>query len=166
MFQKHIFSHQFRISMPRYYETILFGIKIFLDLHLVWIMMQVNVEKLLLVFLELLFFVSYKMLKDLWQTLSIFTMLFYDVHSSLYYWHGQHERGGHHYLIFFKHEVRWPHRRSFICLSPLLNTSKNHCASPQLCFSIPNGQYPHCGPYERNYFCIWPPFDPISLSWA
>jgi hypothetical protein len=53
-------------------------------------------------------------------------------------------RRGHHYWIIFKHKVRWLPKRSFICLDPLLSTFEDHCANPQLCLSILNGQYTHC----------------------
>jgi hypothetical protein len=59
-----------------------------------------------------------------------------------------------------------PPKRSLICLGPLLNTPWNHCMNPQLCLSIPSKQYTHHGPYERNCPYLWPPFDPINLSWA
>jgi len=93
LFKEHLSPHQFGISTFKGCETIPFGIKILLDLHLAWIMMQVNVKTFLLLFIELLFFKCYEMLKDLWQTLSLLTKLFYDVHSFLYYRHGQHEEG-------------------------------------------------------------------------
>jgi hypothetical protein len=35
-----------------------------------------------------------------------------------------------------------------------------------MCISILNWQYPHRGPYERDYPYFWPPFNPVSLSWA
>jgi hypothetical protein len=44
MFQKHLSRHQFGISTFRGCETIRFGIRIFLDLHLTWIMMQVDIK--------------------------------------------------------------------------------------------------------------------------
>ncbi len=75
-------------------------------------------------------------------------------------------RRGHHYWIIFRHEATWPLKRLFIRLEPLLNIPKDHCASPQLCLFIPSKQYPHCGPYNRNYPYLWPPFNLINLSWA
>jgi hypothetical protein len=74
--------------------------------------------------------------------------------------------GGHHYWIIFRHEAWWPPKRSFIYFGPLSNFPKEHHVGPKLYLSIPSGRYPHCGAYEWNYMCLWPPFDPISLSWA
>jgi len=64
------------------------------------------------------------------------------------------------------HEIGWPPRRSFICFRPLSNSLKYHHAGLQLRLSILNGWYPHRGAYEWDYSCLWPPFDPISPSWA
>jgi hypothetical protein len=74
--------------------------------------------------------------------------------------------GVHHYWVIFKHEAKWPPRRSFICFGPLLNSPKDHCMGPQLRLSIPSRWYPHCGVFAFFYPCLWPPFDPISHSWV
>jgi len=42
-FQEHLSPHQFKVSTPRGYETILFGIRTLLDLHLDWVVMQIDV---------------------------------------------------------------------------------------------------------------------------
>jgi hypothetical protein len=41
--------------------------------------------------------------------------------------------GGHHYWIIFKHEARWPPRRSFIYFSPLSNFPRDHRVGPPSC---------------------------------
>jgi len=50
--------------------------------------------------------------------------------------------------------------------SPLSNTLRNHCAGLKLCISILIGRYPHFEPYEWDYPCFLPPFDPVNLNWA
>jgi hypothetical protein len=44
LFQKHLSPHQFGISTLGACETILFGIRALFNLHLDWILMQVDVE--------------------------------------------------------------------------------------------------------------------------
>jgi hypothetical protein len=73
---------------------------------------------------------------------------------------------GHHYWIIFKHEVGWPLRRSFICFGPLSSFLKDHRVGLNLRLSIPSGRYAHCGAYEWDCSCLWPPFDPNSLNWV
>jgi hypothetical protein len=46
-FQKHLSPHKFGVPTHGGCETILFGIKALLDLHLDWILMQVDVENAL-----------------------------------------------------------------------------------------------------------------------
>jgi len=41
--------------------------------------------------------------------------------------------GGHHYWIIFKHEARWPLKRSIIWFDPLLNFFRNHHMGPPTC---------------------------------
>ncbi len=120
---------------------------------------------LLITFFKLLFLKSYMMLGGFWWALSPLPSCFM-VHIFLKLPAWATCGGGHHYWFIFKHEAGWPPRRSFICFGPLLSFSKNHYAGPQLCLSIPNGQYPHHGAYEWNFMRLWPPFDPISPSWV
>jgi hypothetical protein len=156
-FQEHLSPHQFGVSTPKGCETILFGIKTLLDLHPNWIVMQIDV---VMAFLE-----SFEMLRDLQRALSplsscVMVLIF------LFTTNMGNMRKGHHYWIIFKHEARWPLKWTFIFPSPLSNTPKNHCVIPQLCFSIPNEQYPHRGPYKQSCSYLWPPFHTISPSWA
>jgi len=122
-------------------------------------------KMLLITFFKLLFLKMYEMLGDLWWALSLYRVIlwcsFFSLLPTWITW-----RGGHHYWIIFRHEAMWSLRRFFICHGPLLNILRNHCVSPQLCFSIRSGWYPHCGPFESDYFCFWPPFDLVNLSWA
>jgi hypothetical protein len=43
-FQEHISPHQFGVSTLGGYETIIFGIKTLLKLHLDWVEMQANIK--------------------------------------------------------------------------------------------------------------------------
>jgi hypothetical protein len=119
----------------------------------------------LITFFALLFLKNYKMLGFLWRALSLllgcFMVLFFIILPTWATW-----KMGHHYWIIYMHESKWPLRRSFICPGPLSSIRRNHYMGPKLCLSIPSKWYPHHGPYEWNYPCLWPPFDLISLSWA
>jgi hypothetical protein len=75
------------------YETILFGIKAFFDLHPNWVMMQVNVEN---VFNIIYFYLFFRKLQDAGgfsANIIPSTKLFYDAYFFLYFQHGQHEKG-------------------------------------------------------------------------
>jgi len=78
---------------PKGYKTILFGIKILLDLHLAWIVMQVNVKNTFDDVSWIIIIFKLRNVKGPLVNIVPFTKLFYDVHSSLYYLHGQHEEG-------------------------------------------------------------------------
>jgi hypothetical protein len=41
---------------------------------------------------------------------------------------------GHHYWVMFKHEARWPPKRSFICFGPLSNFPKTIAHAPNYIF--------------------------------
>ncbi len=120
----------------------------------------------LIMFLELLFLKSCVMSGGLWCILSLlpgcFMVFFFFFVLRTWATCG----GGHIYWVIFRHEARWPPRRSFICFCPLSKSLRGHRANHQLCFSIPNKQYSHCGAYEWDYQCLWPPFHLINLSWA
>ncbi len=73
---------------------------------------------------------------------------------------------GHHYWIIFKHEARWPFRRSFICFGSLSSFLRNHCVGLHMRVSIPSGWYPCRGTYEWDYLRLWPLFNPNNLSWV
>jgi hypothetical protein len=118
----------------------------------------------LITFFKVLFVKSYEMLRDLWWTLSLLPSFMVLIFLFLLTWATW--RGYHHYWVILRHEVGWPLKRYYICLGPLLNIFKVHCTSPQLCFSIPSGQYPCRGPFEQDYLCFWSPFDLVSPSWA
>jgi len=114
---------------------------------------KLTLKMFLITFFKLLFLESCKMLGDLWQASSplpsFFRCSFFSLILAWVAWEEVH-----HYWVFFKQEVKWPLKRYFICLGPLLRILKNHYANPQLCFSIPSRQYTHCGPYERNCLCL------------
>jgi hypothetical protein len=120
-------------------------------------------KMLLIVFFKLLFLENYKMLGDLWRTLSPFPSCFM-VFILLFTTNMGNMKRGSLLLIIFRHKARCPPRWSFICLGPNSSIPKGHYTSPQLCLSILDRRYPHCGPYEWSCSCLWPPFDLISPS--
>jgi hypothetical protein len=90
---KHLSPHQFRISTLGGYDAIPFGIRTFFDLHLNWVMMQINIKH---IFNNVSQVVIFRKLCDVGGTLANivpFTRFFYDVHPSLYYQHGQNVEG-------------------------------------------------------------------------
>ncbi len=104
-------------------------------------------KMLLITFFKLLFLESCVMLKSFWQALSHYQVILW---CSFFFllpaWAAC--GGGHHYWTIFRHEVGWPPKKSFIYFSSLSNFLKDDFVGPQLCLSIPNGQYPHCGAYD------------------
>jgi hypothetical protein len=116
-------------------------------------------KMLLITIFKLLLLESYKMLGTFGKHYPFYQVdLWCSFFSLLLAWASW--GASHHYWIIFRHKGRWPPRRY------LLSTLRNHCASPQLRLSIPSGWYTHHGPYELDCPCLWPPFNPISLSWA
>jgi hypothetical protein len=92
LFQEHLSPHEFEVSTPRDYETIIFNIKALLDLHLDWVVMQVDVEN---AFNNVSQTVIIKKLWDVKSPLAniiSFTKLFCGVQFSLYYQHKQHKK--------------------------------------------------------------------------
>jgi hypothetical protein len=119
----------------------------------------------LITFLGLLFLESCVMSGGFWQTLSL--LLDYFMVFMFFLLLACTTCGeGRHYWIIFKHEARWPPKRSFICFGPLLNFPKDHRTGPKLRLSILSGWYPHRRAYEWNYLRLWPFFYLINLSWA
>ncbi len=125
-----------------------------------------TLKTLLIMFFKLLFLESYGMPKDLWRTLSLLPGYFMVLILLFTINMGNMRRGS----PLSSHLQAWgrvtPFRRSFIYFDPLSNISINHYTSPWLRLSIPNEQYPHCGPYEWNYPFLWPLCNLVSPSWA
>jgi hypothetical protein len=88
LFLEHLSPHQFKVSNPKGCETILFGIKTLLDLHLDWVMMQVDVEN---AFNNVFKITICRELRDVRGPLANiipFTMMVYGVCYYLFYQHG------------------------------------------------------------------------------
>jgi hypothetical protein len=136
LFQEHLSPHQFGVLIPRGCETILFGIRALCNLHLDWVMMQVNIENAFNSVSRATILRELQDVEGLLANIVPFTKLFYGVHSSFYYQHGQHEEGF--IAIESSSGMRQgdPPRWSFICPSPLSSMPKGHCVIPQLCLSI------------------------------
>jgi len=92
-FQEHISPHQFRVLTPRGYEAIPFNVHALFDLHLHWVVIQVEVNN---VFNNVFQIVILKELCDVKGPLANivpFTMLFSGIHSPIYYQHERHVEG-------------------------------------------------------------------------
>lgn len=92
-FQKHLSPHKFGVSTFKSCEIILFDIRILLDLHPNWVVMQIDIENAF----NSVFWAN--IFKELWDVrgplanIVLLTKLFYGVHYFLYYQHGQREEG-------------------------------------------------------------------------
>jgi hypothetical protein len=96
VFQEHLYPHQFGASTLEGYEAIHFGIQTFLDLHLDWAIMQVDIEN---TFNNLSRASIFRKLCDVGGLLANivpFTKLFYGAHFFLLPTWATCE-GGHHY---------------------------------------------------------------------
>jgi hypothetical protein len=83
--------------------------------------MQVNVKNIFNNVSQDVIFKELQDAKGPLVNIVLFTMLFYDVHSSLYYQHGHHEEG----VTIIEYSLGTksgdPLRKSFICPGSLLN---------------------------------------------
>ncbi len=86
--QEHLSPHQFGVLTFGGYETIHFGIRTLFDLHINWVVMQIDIENAFNNIFQAVIF------KDVWDVggplVSIipFIELFYGAHFFLYYQHG------------------------------------------------------------------------------
>ncbi len=85
--------HQFKVLTLGGCDTIFFGIKTLFNLHLDWVVMQVDVENVLNNVSQVVIFRELQNAKGLLVSIVPFTRMFYGVHSFLFYQHGQHEKG-------------------------------------------------------------------------
>ncbi len=84
-FQEHLSLYQFGISTPGACEAISFDIRTFLNLHLNWAMMQINIEKVFNKISRTTIFRELCDAKGPLANIIPFTNLFYGVHSFFYY---------------------------------------------------------------------------------
>jgi hypothetical protein len=74
-------------------KAIPFGIRTFLDLHLDWVVMQVDIKNAFNNIFQVAIFIKLQNAKGLLANIILFTQLFFGVHSSLYYQMGNTKRG-------------------------------------------------------------------------
>jgi hypothetical protein len=91
--------------------------------------MQVDVENAFNNAFQAVIFLKIRNVKGPLANIVPFTKMFYGIHSSIFYHHGQHEEG----ITIIESSLSTkqgdPPRRSFIYLNPLSNTPKYQCVN-------------------------------------
>ncbi len=82
-FQEHLSPHQFKVSTPRGYVAIPFGIQAFLKLYREWVVMQIDVENTFNNNSQTTIWFKLCDVKGPLTSIVPFTMLFYGAHSFL-----------------------------------------------------------------------------------